>query len=171
MSAFINRRILPTQTRERLKREIDSMQRELKGELVIPRHPQGKEEGLSERRMGRMSQFLDQRHQPNKHLMQNRIEKLTRVLQNGSPEALSKSQKARLDRQIQTDREYLRSKMCPQTLFKKGYKDPDFERAKSACAVEHSPEFQKVADRYQNAVRQIDPEDPKAASLERLRPE
>lgn len=171
MSAIRVHRVLSARDRERLRRQIDEKRRELRGEIVVPRHPNGKEEGLSERRMGRYAQFMDRNVQVDRNLLQGQIRHLERVLSNGSPDSLNGAQKRALEKRIEADREFLRRNMCPKTIFHAGYKHPDFEKAKKACQREHQRDFQVVAERYQNSMRQMDPENPDAANVERIRPD
>lgn len=167
----MNRNILSPRERERLKKEIDEKKREMKGEIVVPRNPNGREEGISERRMGRYAQFLDKNVQSDKSLLQRQVTRLEKVLSNGTPDSLSKSRKVALERQIEKDREFLKRNMVPKDLLNVKYKDPNFERAKLACSSEGRKEVQMIANRYKNSMRQIDPDNPEASNLERIRPE
>ena len=163
--------ILSVKDRSRLQREIEEKRRELKGEIVVPRHPQGKEEGFSERRMGRMAEFIDKNVDIDKGLLNHQIKRLEKVLSNGSPDSLSKARRSAIERQVQKDKEWLQGKMVNKRLLNVKYKDADFEKAKQACAVEMSKEYQAVANRYKNSMRQIDPDNPDASNLERIRPD
>jgi len=170
MNVF-NHRVLSVKDRERLRREIDEKRREMKGEIVVPRHPNGKEEGLSERRMGRYAEFLDKNIQSDKGLLQKQVSRLERVLSNGMPDSLTKAKRIALEKQIAKDKEFLQKNMVPKDLLYVKYKDPNFERSKVACSLEGRKEVQMIADRYKNSMRQIDPENPDASNLERIRPE
>lgn len=162
--------ILSVRDRQRIDRQIEEKKRELRGELVIPSHPNGKPEGMSERRMGRYSQFIDQTFQPDKGLIQKQIKHLEKVRSNGSPDSLSKAQRAALEKQVIRDREFLKSRMCPRGLMHVKANSPDFSKSKEACRREFTPEYQKVASRYKNSMRQLDQDDPEASNLERIRP-
>lgn len=170
MSAEIKHRILSVSDRGRLRRRLDEINRSLKGELVIPTRPG---EGLSERRMGRYAQFMDKSvREEHPEWMQQEKKRLERVLSNGSPDSLSKAKRIALERKTNRQREWLKRNMTPRELYYAKYKDPNFEKAKkSITANDNSPAFQRVADEFKNSMRQLDPDNPDASNIERLRPE
>jgi len=172
MSAMIIRRILSIKDRERLKREISDRRRTLNGEIVIPQHPNGKEEGLSARRMGRYSQFMDRSVREDPALLNSQIRKLSRILENGSPADLSKGERYRIERKANAAREWLKRNMTQKKFyFAKSGTQEMATGMESIKKHEQSPEFRKMADQYKNCMRQIDPDNAAAHNIEALRPE
>jgi hypothetical protein len=158
-------RVLSLRERVRINRELDHERKVLKGENPdIPR---------------RMHQFIDPAVREDKRMVQSRIRKLERVLSNGSPDSLSKRERVAKERMVQEDREWLEKNMVPRTHINLGWRDirdrrttqKEYDKAVKGCVVEHSPEFNKRAERFKNNMREIAPDDPEASSIETIRPD
>lgn len=156
--------------RIRLSRQIEFEKRRLAGGIYIPPSRGNKTEAVSERMMHRMSQFMDRSVSEDPGLIKKKIQRLERVLSNGTPRDLSSSQRTRLEKKAQAYKEYLQKKMCPKSLYFKKSRDPEFEKAVAACSVERSSEFSRVAHDFKNLMRQLAPNDPDASNVEKLRP-
>jgi hypothetical protein len=76
-----------------------------------------------------------------------------------------------MEKKALKDREWLQKHMCPKSLFYVKSDSPDFERAKDACLVEHTPQYNRIAHAYKQAMRMLAPDDPKASNLENIRPQ
>lgn len=172
MSAPLSRRgFLSVGEREYLLRKIREKEHSLAGKIVVPENKKAAGEGMDPRRLGRLEQHLNPEFSEDKGLMRRQINRLNDVLRKGSADGLSKRDKTKAERQVAEDKEWLRGRMCPRTLFQKKYSDPEFEKAKNACMKEHDPEFQKRASRFKSNMRMIDPDNRNASNLENIRPD
>lgn len=145
------RRILPPQERERLETELESR---LEDRKFKP--------GSHTWQPGRVND-------PREKAMIQRIKK---TLDNGQPDTLNKSERARLEAEERQLREWLASKMVPRshTQLRAG-PDPAFRKAVNFMAQnENSSDFVRKAERWKNIRRQLEPDDPNAANLESIRP-
>lgn len=162
---FSRNRVLSYGDRERIKRALDSERKRLRGET----------EGVP----NRLQRYIDDQVKENpKHIKAN-IEKLERVLSQGSPDSLSKAERIRRERMIQQDKEWLQKNMVSRKSYNLGWRDirdgrctkADYDKAVQGCVNEMSPQFQKVANRYKNNMRELQPDDPNSSNLENIRPE
>ena len=171
--------ILSLRDRERLKRQIDECQSRLRGQIVMPRGAPG--EGMNARREGRWNSFIDHAVTEDAGLISQQMRRAKRVLDRGSPVDLSRRERAAMERQAKEDAEFLRRQMVPKkvynqpSVFHRGDRieqNPAFAKAQSAVEKREvmNSEFQKRANRYKNSMRQLDPDNPEASNLERLRP-
>ena len=166
------REILSLQQRERYKRQIAEMKSDLNGGLVMPDN-RGKDGGLlvSQRRLDYMKQFDRPEVRPDGNIIGARLRRMEKILRDGTPDSLSPEKKTVLEKRAAVLRAELQGKMVPKSHFRIGYKHEDFNKAVQWGLNEHKPEFQKQAQEYKNIMREIAPEDPDAANLERIRPE
>jgi hypothetical protein len=179
MSASYTRqdRVLSVREREKLRREINERERSLEGHIVVPHVPGAGPEGMSERRLGRWEGFIDKNVREDPRLLQSQIRNLKRVLDQGNPRNLSRREKQMLERQVAEDREYFKRNMVPsKTYFQKsvvdGRANPEFDSASKAVFDKEvgNKEFQKRANRFINNMRELDPENPDSANMEKFRP-
>ena len=168
MSAMPNT-VLSVHHRERLKRLIEEDKRRLHGDIVVSRFKHIKE-GMPTRLLGRYQQHMDPAIREDQGEIAQRLRKHQAALQRGEPPPVERSERVKLEKQVRSDREWLKSQMCRKKLFHVKDSDPDFKKAVKACMREQTPEFNQVAARYKNAMRRLDTETPDASSLERLRP-
>jgi len=155
--------------RERLKRQIEFHKRRLQGGLMVPQFKHIRE-GNPDQMLKRYNQFIDPNVSEDSTEIIQRIKKMQRVLEKGSPQSVSPYIKRKMEQQAIKDKEFLQKNMCPKTLFSAKEKDPEFRKAVEACNVENSVAYKSVAKRYKNTMRQLDPDNPEASNLEALRP-
>lgn len=164
--------VLSQTLRERYKREIAAAKAEMGGQLVVPA-ARGKGEPtvvIPRRRLAYLAQFDRPEVRPDAGILNRRIRRMERALANGSPDSLSPGAKQALEKEAGDLKGWLAGRMVPQTHSSIGYGHPDFQKAVKQAVNECSPEFQKRAGRYKSIMREIAPEDPDAANLERIRP-
>lgn len=174
--AFLKgRRIMSVRERERGEREIRGLEAQLQGQLIVPQNAaHRKKEGAGmagTRRFGRYQQFIDNNITEDQNLIRQKIARKRAMLSRGAPDSLSKAKRLQLEKRIVQAKEWLRGRMCPRSIYQVGYKDPNFEKAKAACGNEMTDAFNKVASQFQNDMRQLDPDNPNAGSLENIRPD
>jgi len=99
------------------------------------------------------------------------IERQKRVLAQGQPDSINKHERASLENRNKQDKEWLQKNMVPKShvMLRPNPMDPQYRKAVNEMARrENSPEFQKVAERFKNGMRQLGRfED---ANLETIRP-
>jgi hypothetical protein len=161
--------ILSPRERERLRNQIEQDKRRLKGELVVPTFRHIKE-SVPTRTMGRYAGFMDNSIQEDPGEIIKRMRRMQATLEQGSPRPLNSRQREKLEKQAVIDREWLRSQMCPKKLAFVKESDPDFSKAVEAAQREDTLQYHQVAERYKNAMRQLDTETPDASSVEKFRP-
>lgn len=177
MSA-LERRILSAGDRQRLRQAIADKERALEGHIVIPK-VNGVSEGMSARRQGRWESFIDRNVREDGNLLKSQIRKLKSVLDAGSPVDLSRKDRRMLEKQAEEDRQFLKRNMVSRKLYhapsvfhhgERSVPNPDYARAAKAVEMEYqNRELQRRADRYKNAMRQLDPDNPDASNIETLR--
>lgn len=97
-------------------------------------------------------------------------ERIKRVLKNGQPDSLNKHQRATLEGNVKRDIEWLQKSMVPKSHvnLRPGPQEPGFRKAVNEMATkENSPEFQTVAQRAKNGLRQLG----RDSNLELYRPD
>lgn len=163
------RAVLSARQIERYKREVAAAKAEMRGEITPSEGRKG-ESGvvISERRRQFLSQFNRPEVAPNHS---GRIRRLERVIANGSPDSLSRGAKVLLEKELAGLKSWLSGRMVPKRFHSIGYGHPDFQKAVNQCLQETTPEFQSKADRFKSVMRELAPDDPDGASLERIRPE
>jgi hypothetical protein len=161
--------VISPRTRDRLRREIDDLGQRMKNRLVVPG---ANGDGDTSRMVGRLARFIDPAVRENAGILARRRQRLQEVLSKGSPDSLTRGQRAQMERRRNALKEQLQRQMCPKKIYHvRSSKDPaTFEKAKEACMQEQTPEFRAKAQEYKQIVRELDPDDPKAASLENIRP-
>lgn len=166
MSAKFGRRsVLSYGDRERIKRSLDQERKRL----------QGYTEGVP----NRYQKFIDEKVREDPTRIRRNIGKLEKILSDGSPDSLSKSEKTAREKMIQQDREWLQGHMVSRKAYHIGWRDikegratkADYDKAVQGCVKEQSPEFQARANRYKNNMREIDPDNPGSSNIETIRPE
>ena len=163
-------KVLSPQERERLQRQVDSLEASLRGQFEVPRNRRIQESGLSEHKKGYFNQFMRDDVREDKSIIEARLKRVKQVLERGTPQPLSRSERAKADKQMQEDREWLKRNLASQQLFHAKRGTPEFERGMQAVARERDPRFQRVADRYIQNLRRLDPNNVERNHLERLRP-
>ena len=96
-----------------------------------------------------------------------------RVLQEGQAGSLSRAQKIKTERQAKIYREWLQKSMVPKSHvnLRASASDPEFRKAVNEMAAkENSREFQEVAKKFKNLMRELHPNDPHLSNLETIRP-
>lgn len=96
-----------------------------------------------------------------------------RVLAEGEPDSLSRAKKIKMERQAKIYKEWLQRSMVPKSHvnLKPSPSDPSFRMAVNEMAKkENSREFQDVAKRFKNIMRELHPNDPHLSNLETIRP-
>lgn len=163
------RSILTVRERERLRNQIEQDKSRLKGGIVVPQFRHIKE-GNPERTIGRYQQFMDPNIQEDPGEIINRMRRYKRALDEGTPRDLSNTERRKLEKTANEDREWIKKNMVPRRLYNVKESDPEFAKAVEAAKFERSTEWNTRTARYQNAVRQLDPDTPGASSIENLRP-
>jgi hypothetical protein len=172
MSATIKSRrqtILSPRDRERLRNEAKSLERRLAGSLEIPKHRGIKEDGPSTRRQGYLEQFMREDVKEDQKILKERLARVNQALTVGSPPPLSKTDRAKREKEAAEQREWLRKNMAPRSLYYAKPNTPEFEQGKKAAAVEFQPEFQRVAENYVQNLRALDPDNTDRNHIEKLR--
>lgn len=101
------------------------------------------------------------------------IDRAKRVLENGEPDSLNRSEKVKMEESNKIDIKWLQERMVPKSHVncRPGPDQNDFRRAVNEMATkENSREFQIVAQRVKNRMRELYPNDPHLANLETIRP-
>lgn len=96
-----------------------------------------------------------------------------RVLREGEPDSLSRAARIKKEQRAKIDREWLQKHMVPKSHvnLRASASDPEFRKAVNAMAKdENSREFQEVAQRHKNDMRELHPNDPHLSNLETIRP-
>lgn len=161
--------VINPRKRDSLRREIQDLRDRQTKPLVVPG---SRGDGDTAAMVGRLSRFIDPHVRENKGLLARKQRELEEVLANGSPDSLSRVNKARLERRLQELTERLRRHMCPKRIYKaRSVDDPGiFKKATAACLQEQSEPFKKMANEFKQIKRELEPDDPTAASLENIRP-
>lgn len=170
MSANIDlqRKIAAFNVRKRWQREIQQLQGRLQGQLVINTNKSIKE-GTPTNHMRGLGRFDDRDITEDKREIMRDIYRRQKALKNQSPVELDRKDRLKLERMMAKDREWLKKNMVSRRMNSLSPKHPDFNDAVTKCEKEHSDEFKSVANRYKNAMRQLEPNDPNAANIEKLR--
>ena len=172
MSASVSRRrILSVRERENFRNEIRDRERMLRGQIVVPDTKSS--EGMSVRREGRYSEFMDPLVKEDAGLLRAQIKRYKDKLERGSPRNLTRRERSVLEKQVNADRDYLKNNMVNKNLYYKKSLDPEFQKAVDAVSKSEisNPEFQKRAERFKNNMRELDPDNPNSCNIEKLRPE
>ncbi len=170
MSAKPQRRILSPFERARLKDQIRVTEGRMQGHIDVPTNASINEQGLAERRRGYMERHMRTDISEDKALLKKNLDHLKRTLERGTPPSLSRDQRAKLEKQMAEDREFLKKNMTPKALYYAKANSPEFETAKQAVSREFKPDFQARAERFIQAKRALDPDDVERNNIEKLRP-
>ena len=162
------RKIASYGVRKRWERELRGLERRLQGHLVIAAH-KGIKEGSPQRHISQMERFNDRDITEDQRQILCDIARRKKALSQQSPVALDRKDRERLARQMAKDKGWLKRNMISRRDNSLSPKHPDFSAAVSKCENEHSDKFNNVANRYKNAMRQLEPDDPNAANIEKLR--
>lgn len=181
MSASYTRtdRVLSVRERENLKRDIAERERAIQGHLVVPHVNGAGQEGMSSRRQGRWEGFLS--NNEDKGALRSQMNHMKRILTKGSPRDLSRKEKRELEKQVQEDREYFKKNMVSKKVYEQPSvfhegdsrrSNPNFLKAQKAVFEKEvsNREFNLRANRYKNNMRELDPDSPDSANIERFRP-
>lgn len=179
MRAFQIQRVLSYEQREMIRRRIAENEARLRGEIVIPKHPKAYEKGMSERRLGRLSQFINpnpsRREDPG--LLRQKIEQDRKILEGGSPRELNRNERREIERKAAEQREWLKKHMATRrdaaqmpVNRKTGMPNPRYQDAVKAFKREYDPRFQQVANEYINNMRHLAGDSPQDATIEAIRP-
>lgn|SRR3990167_4827292 len=101
------------------------------------------------------------------------IARAKRVLEQGEPDSLNRSEKTKMEEANKTDISWLQKHMVPRSHVnaRPGPDNSDFRKAVNEMATkENSREFQIVAQRVKNRMRSLYPNDPYMSNLESIRP-
>jgi len=164
----LERKIAAYNVRKRWAREIIQLQHRLHGRLVVPTH-RGMKEGVPQHHLSRLERFNDRDITEDQRQIMREISRRKKALGSQSPIHLDKKDIGRLEKQMVKDREWLRKHMISRRENGLKPSHPDFNDAVSRCEKEHSDQFKTIANRYKNAMRQLEPDDPGAANIEKLR--
>ena len=165
MSAPVNarQRIMPPSERERLKLELESQERDMKGDF--PEVTRG------------MKKFMIDRPGEGKSLVnQNVLNRMRLALKLGEVPPLSRTEIIRLEKEEKLLIEWCRERMTPLEDTRLmpsigGTTNPEFSRAVNFMAKgEHSQEFLAKAHRLKNIRRMLRKDDEIAGNLEVIRP-
>lgn len=158
-----------------IRNRMRSNQERLKGGLVVASNAaiRKTESGAEDARHVKRfeSRFLSEHVSEDQTLIRKDIERDRQILDASDPGQISKRQRTAMEKKALKDREWLQKHMCPKSLFYVKSDSPDFERAKDACLVEHTPQYNRIAHAYKQAMRMLAPDDPKASNLENIRPQ
>lgn len=167
----IPRESLSHSMRARYKREIANARSEMNGGLVVPsaRGKDGEAVVMPRRRLEYLAQFDRADVRPDSGILSNRIRRMEKALAGSGTNPLSPDAKMSLEKEASTLRSWLSSKMVPKSHSGIGYSHPDFQKAVKQGVNECLPDFQAKAGRYKSIMREIAPNDPDAANLERIR--
>jgi len=163
-----DRKIAAYNTRKRWERELRQLEQKRTGKLIVPTN-KGIKEGAPTRHSGRMERHMDRDIAEDPRQIMMDIARRKKALANQSPIDLNRKDRTRVEKQMAKDKGWLRKHMISKKDNSMKPGNPDFSEAVTRCEREHSQEFKGVASRYKNAMRQLDPNDPNAASIERLR--
>jgi Mg2+/Co2+ transporter CorC len=166
-------RVLSPRERDRYRNELKDIQTRIEGNLSIPQNAaQRNGEGMPSRKLGYLSQFLDKGIKENKRILEDRKKRLTAVLSAGSPDSLGRAARSSLEKRADQLKEQLRKVMVPRKFHKVRSVDDrsTFDKTVKAVLKTHSPEFRNRAAEYKKIMRELHPDDPAAANLERIRP-
>lgn len=164
------RRILSYGERKMIEMRMRMNQGRLTGSLGIPGNKRIGSEGLSDHQMNRFARHMRDDLKEDEGLIRAQIQRDQRILEEGSATRLNRQQKERLERTVQEQKEWLRSRMCPKSIFHVKSDHPDYERAVRACMQEHDPAYNKVAVDFKNNMRRLDPDAPEKSNIENIRP-
>jgi len=167
MNTDTQRKILSVRQRQKLQADRKVCERELNGGVVIPTE-RGGIQAIPERLKLRIEGGMETLgHDP---ASAQRLRNIDRALADGSPGSLSDSERSALEKERKEFEEWAPKNMAPKKMNSLKAKDDGFSKAVDAAMREHSPEFTSRADKYQNAMRQLDPDNPDAGNIEGLRP-
>lgn len=102
------------------------------------------------------------------------IKRAQYVLKSGELDNLNRSEKIKMEEANKHDVKWLQERMVPKSHVncRPGPDQTDFRKAVNEMATkENSREFQIVAQRVKNRMRQLYPNDPHLSNLETIRPE
>jgi hypothetical protein len=162
--------IMSPRDRERLSKELRQLQARMNGQLVIPTHKRATDAGLTDRKKGYYEQFLWRDVKEEDKYLRVRYERVKKALARGEAPNLSRKDRVSREAQMKADEEFLKKNMTPRTLYYAKPQTPEFEQGKKACAVEMSPQVQRIKDRYVQNRRALDPDNADRNIVERLRP-
>lgn len=165
------RPILSARDRQRLKADIALCERDIAGGIGTPA-PRGKEASGSP-----MPERMRQRLESNFYNLQTdpgsveRIRRARRALAAGDPGSVTPAERRALEKVRRDFEEWARANLMPKRMNGLRAKDEGFQAAVKAAMAEHSPEFTRRAEDYRNAMRRLDPDNPDAGNIEKLRPD
>lgn len=99
--------------------------------------------------------------------------RMERTMQNGAPIHLNQREKAQAEKEANKIGEWLTGKMVPKNhVSVRRVEDPlRFRKYVNEMSKnENSPQFCKMAQKWKQLRRKLDPDDPNAANLEQIRP-
>lgn len=101
------------------------------------------------------------------------IRRYKKVLEQGKPGSVGRSEFILREKQMAKDREWLQKNMVPKShVSLRASPDPEFRKAVNFMAQrEMSREFQEVAQRYKNNARMLHPDDRELHNIETIRPD
>lgn len=167
-------RPMSAREREMVRNRMRENEATLAGRIVVPGNRGIGREGLDPRRQGRFEQFLRNDVKEDAGVLQGKIARDQRMLDMTDSGTFDKKQRREMERQVKSDIEAVRAKMCPQKLFHtsqtraNGLPNPKFAKAVELCKREHTEEYKFVANRLKENLRRLDPDGD--SNLERFRP-
>ncbi len=164
----LQRKIAAHNVRKRWARELRMLEMRRSGKFVVPTNKRIKE-GIPESQNRRFERFNDRDITEDPRQLSIDIARRRNALAKQSPVDLNRKDREKVERQMAKDRTWIKKRMISKrdNNLKPGH--PDFSEAVTRCEREHSGEFKGVVNRYKNAMRQLDPDDPMSASIEKLR--
>jgi hypothetical protein len=100
-----------------------------------------------------------------------RIRRKERLLAAGMPDSIGDAERNAIEARGRKHEEFLKSKMLPRRLSGLPYGHPEFSKAVALGVGETSQDFERCANDWKNIQRQLNPDNPMASNLERLRPD
>lgn len=159
-----SREILSYSTRQRLKRDMESAEREMRGGVSA-----GRGTGMPDRMQRRLEGMMETLA-PDPAAAE-RYRRAKRALAEGSPADMTDAERLQLEKVKKEYEEWAPKLMMPERMKKLKGNDAGFKEAVKLSLQENSQEFQKRTEAYQSAMRQLEPENPEAGSIEALRPQ
>jgi len=172
MSAIMNRnnRVFSPQERERLQKQLRSLEARMLNKFDMPTNKNIKEQGLSDHRRGFMERFSWSQAKEDPAILKRQYERVKKALDAGMPHDLNKRERSKRDEQLKQDEEFLRRNMTPRNIYFAKPGTPEFEMGKKACKREMAPDIERVKQRYVQNIRLLDPDNAERNLVERLRP-
>lgn len=168
MSATISGNPLSVREREHIRNRIRQNEQALNGHIVVPGNRATAGEGMDSRRQGQYESFLRTDIKEDSGLLRAKIARDKKILDAGDPRHIDRKGRAKIEKQVQADSEFVQKHMCPQSLFYVKSDHPEFQKAIKACGREHTEQYKRVAGRLKTNMRRLDPDGD--SNLERLRP-